>query len=237
MLKKIPFCLILAVILPVYLVGQNNSIYETFDEIIGLENTVLYNGLESLDLQKTINEKNKFLFTSPNYNSGNIVYNRQFFPDILLKFNVVDDRVLVQIPINDQYSVFELITEKIETFSLNGHYFQKLNDSQEGLVLYGFYEQIFESSELSLFKKYRKKYKKRLDRSYVYYEYTPDDPEYYLKLNGKYHSVNSKMDVIDIFPEIKKEIRQTYRAEKDLRKNDLDSFMKLLFNKIVNLQI
>lgn len=237
MLKKIVFCFCLAGISPVYLIGQGSTeIYNTFDNVVGFENTVLYNGIESLDLQKTINEKNKFLFTTTNYSIGTIVYDGQYFPAVRLKFNVVDDRLLAQIPVNGRYSSFQLITQKIENFSLNGHHFQKLDDPDNNISFKGFYEQIFSGDEVKVFKKYQKSEKKKLDKSYIYYEYSPDDPEYYLKYKGEYYAVNSKSEVIEVFPSLKKEIRQTYRSEKDLRKSNSDAFMILLFNQIVNLQ-
>lgn len=238
MLKKIAFCLSLSVNLPFCSNGQTEyaDIYDSFDSTVGLENTVLFNGIESLDFQKVVEEKNMFWLTSSGFTEGNLVYDGQFFPKILLKFNVFDDRLLVRIPINKGYSSFQLITEKIENFTLKGHHFRNLKVAAGDTDLKGFYEEFLLIKKIEVFKKYRKREKKRLDKGYVFYEYYPDDPEYFLKYNGEYWSVNSKREIIEVFPEFKKEIRQIYRNQKDLRKNNIDAFMKLLFNKIVNHQ-
>lgn len=238
MLKKIAFCACLAVKLPFCLNAQEAkaSIYETFDKVVGLKNTVVFNGIESLDLQKSINENNMFLYTTSGYTEGSLVYDEQFFPKIRLKFNVVDDHLLVQIPVTGGYSSFQLITSKVESFTLENYHFQKLEFASGIDDLQGFYEQIFMNGEIQVFKKYRKKEKKRLDKEYIYYEYYPDDPDYFLAYRGKYYPIKSKRDIIHIFPEFKKEIKQIYTRERSLHKNDPDAFMKLLSHNITNLQ-
>ncbi len=216
--------------------AANPNLYRAFDTAVGLENTVLFNGIESVDLQKSINDKNMFLFPSGNFIVGDVFYDGQFFPGVQLKFNVVDDRLLVRIPMDGSYSAFQLITEKIERFSMNGHSFRKIKPTSKEDPYKGFYEELVVGEEAVLLKKHRKTEKKRLDKDFIYFEYNPDDSKYILNLKGDNYPVNSRREIIDVFPELKNEIRVTYRKEKSLRKSDPDAFMKLLFSKIINLQ-
>ncbi|MDR5590440.1 hypothetical protein [Christiangramia sp. SM2212] len=211
------------------------DVYLLFDKTVGYENTVLLNGIENIDPEKTINSKNKFLNSSSDFTVGSITYDGQYFPEIAMRFNLVDDEVLVRLPIDKAFTTFKLITRKIESFEISGHYFIKLNVISETDELSGFYEQFFKSGNFRLLKKFRKKGDKELDKNFLYYEYKFKKPSYHFWYKENYYSANSRRNLFAIFPSISKEIRSFYKDRRNVRKKNPDKFMEQLFVEITNL--
>lgn len=232
--KRVAIFLFLTIFLIQLCKAQNVDVYEYYSEITGIENSVLFNGVQYLDHEKTINEKNKFLFTSPDYNKGSIHYDGQCFPNVLLKFNLVDDRLLIKLPLDGSMVNFELIAEKVSKFSIGDHEFQKIEFSDENLELSGFHEKLFQKQDFQLYKKHLKSKNRELDKDFVYYEYTSIAPDYFIRNGDKFLEVNSRGDFIQAFPELKELIRDQYRSKKDLRKRNMDAFMIQLLENIMN---
>lgn len=211
--------------------SQNSQIYEAFDNAIGIENTVLFNGIENIDQEGSVNEKNKFLFpNSEGYSPGSITYMNQFFPDVHIKFNVVDDVILIEIPFKGKTSNFQLISNEISSFSINGKSFINIPDANGDA---DFYESILEKNSAIVFKKYKKSSRKKLDRNFTYFEYEFETPDYYLKMGKELFPINTKKEIIEIFPEQKELIRNFFKENKNLYRQQHDQFMKLIFEKLI----
>lgn len=118
--------------------AQDQAIYKAFDNAIGIENTVLFSGVEYLDNTQSVNAKNKFLYTGQEYVPGSLTYNKQFFPEVFLKYNVVDDRLLIQLSYQGKQSNFELVTAQVDSFTIGTHDFVRIQnenpDIQNGFL-------------------------------------------------------------------------------------------------------
>lgn len=214
---------------------QNQEAYKWLDNITGIENTILFNGIEFIDEERTVNEKNKFLYSSQEFKPGSVTYDGQFFPDIRLKYNVYDDVVLVKLSFKDKISIFQLITSKIDQFSIRENRFINLSNQRNLHGIKGFYQLLGRYPEFSIYKKYRKRPDKKLDRDFLYYEFKDLDPEYYLEYQNEFLSVNSRGELYSIFPEYKQEIKSLYKQKDNMRKSNPDAFMVLLFQNLSNL--
>ena len=214
--------------------AQNEKLYALYTEKTGIENSVLFNGREYIDTERSINGKNKFLFPSEGFKPGNISYEGQYFPDVLLRFNLVDDRLLIKLPLSGSLISFELIPEKISGFSISDHQFEKIEDSTGNMEFNGFYEKLFDNRSIKLYKKHQRRGDKKFDEELVYYEFKDIKPDYYLKKGDSYFKLDSKRDWIEIFPEMKEAVRNTYRTQKKLRKQHPDDFMVLLLDTMLN---
>ncbi|MCB7480434.1 hypothetical protein [Christiangramia sediminis] len=215
------------------LLAQNDAAYLLLDHKIGLENTMLFNGIQNLDQEVTINEKNKFLYTYQDFNVSSIVYENNYYPSVLLKFNVYDDLVLAKIPVSNKFSTFQLITSRIQKFEMNGHKFENIGIETEK-DFEGFYENILETSSLTLFKKHRKKVQRKMERNYVFYEFEPTDSEFIFKYEGEFFSADSKKEINSIFPTQKSEIKKFYREQRSVLRAKPDDFMIQLFKEITS---
>ncbi|MEE2772810.1 MAG: hypothetical protein VX712_11385 [Bacteroidota bacterium] len=213
--------------------AQDQAIYKAFDNAIGIENTVLFSGVEYLDNTQSVNAKNKFLYTGQEYVPGSLTYNKQFFPEVFLKYNVVDDRLLIQLSYQGKQSNFELVTAQVDSFTIGTHDFVRIQNENPD-IQNGFFEKLLDKNGLQLFKKYRKNSRKKLDRSFTYYEYEFDTPDYFLQKGNDFFEIGGRGDVVDLFPENKTEIKEIFKQYRDLFRSNRDAFMKLLFGSIAD---
>ena len=218
----------------VVLVAQENEkeVYLLFDDIVGLENTVLSNGIENIDLQKTLSNNNKYFLSQSKFESGSVVYDNQYFPNVSLKYNVIDDELIISIPNGKSNSTFELVTEKVSSFTLSNHKFEYIKEKSDGVLQTGFYEVLYEKNTFNVLKKYIKSSDKKMDRSYLYFNYEFDEPDYFFSYNGSYYKLDSWRDLSDLFPDLKKEIRIYFKKYNLLQKTDRDTFTIQLFQEI-----
>ena len=212
-------------------IAQNDAAYLLLDKKIGLDNSMLSNGIESLDREITINTKNKYFVTSQDFNISSITYEDYYYPNVRLKFNVHDDLVLVQIPVQNKYSTFQLITPRIQKFNLLGHKFENIG-TQTNNNYPGFYENLFEGSSIKLLKKYRKSFKRKMDRDYTYYEFEPTDAEYIFEYHDEFYPANNKREILSVFSDQKSEIKTFYREQRSVLRNQPEQFMVQLFKDI-----
>lgn len=210
--------------------AQNNAAYYSWlDTAVGIENTALFNGVEYIEKYRTINSNHPFL-DAPGFLPGAVIYDGQAYYDLALKYQVYDDLLLLKIERAGQTAIFQLISENIEAFSLNGRSFVHIKEASED-VSTGFYEVINETNGAVLLKKHLMRKRDRFDKTSTYYEFSKDRSNYLLKSNNQYYSINSKREVQDLFPEAKKEINTYYTENRMLQKQNEDTFMKSLFLK------
>ena len=231
-LNKNSFLFILSYCLFAYcLNAQNDAAYLLLDGKIGIENTMLFNGVQNIDPDVTVNEKNKFLYNTEDFNIASITYDHQYYPSVQVKFNVVDDLILVKIPVQDKFSTFRLISSRIQEFTLKNKKFENLS-LQSHDEYEGFYEKLFEDSELTLFKKYNKDYTKKMERNYAYFEFEPADSNYVFEHKGEFYPANSRKDLFSVLPSQKSTIKKFFRENKAFLKSQPDDFRIQLFKEI-----
>lgn len=198
------------------------EIYTTFDQIIGLDNTGLFNGTEFTDPFLSTDGSYRYL-GGFDYTKGSVVYNDQYYTDVLLKYDLLEDNLLTKS--NDNLSIFEvkLISEFVSEFKLHKRHFVRLNISGKN----EFFELGFNGNTIDLFIKHQKKKRSRVVKSQVQYSFKPVTL-YLLKCKENYSQITSKRDLYQEFPELKTQIKDFYHRFKLLYKQDRDAFMKNL---------
>ncbi|MGX1929968.1 hypothetical protein [Flagellimonas sp. 2504JD4-2] len=206
--------------------------YNSFDSNIGIENTGLYQGVVYTDKYRTINENTQF-FQTREFQSGSVCYDGQCYYDLDLKYDVYEDEVLVRLVTRVGGGTLKLFKNYIESFEIEGHSFTKiLPEDTSTLNAYGFYEVALESTSFTLFTKYTKRNFDRKDRRSVYYEFLDGPSENVLLYENAYSVINSKKDIITLFPDLKREIDKFYNVARGLRKSDPDGFRISLMKRI-----
>ena len=236
---KKPNFLLLLLFFSVYTVAQKSNdekqYYKWFDTTIGVENTGLYNGVEYIDAEQAKGEFVKFLYRG-DFRLGTIEYEGQTYYDIPLKYDVYNDKVVVKIIGDNSTSILQLFTEKLTFFEVNGKNFSKIvnrtteNDNDN---LSGFYEVLFNSSEIKVYKKHRKGQLRQIKNKTLLFEYKPKSPRYFLEHQNNMYTVKSKRDFIQLFPELKNEINEI-GVENAVKRNNPDAYM-LAYAKQINI--
>ncbi|GAA4272169.1 hypothetical protein U6A24_11735 [Aquimarina gracilis] len=222
--------------------GQIDKEYKTsyvwFDNMIGREYTGLFNGKKYIDtdINKIFANRHPF-FLSDKVLLGTIIYKGQTYYDIPLKYNLETDNLLVSLKSKSSTAILELIKSNISHFEIEGFEFRSLkNIGNTKEITRGFYQIVYENSDMTLYKKLKKNRKKRIEDlggSKIYFEFIKEYT-YILFYDSTYHVVKSKNDIIEIFPDTKQDVKLYYGNNKILKKTEPDSFMKGLFERIAS---
>ncbi|MFK7812960.1 MAG: hypothetical protein AB8B59_10730 [Maribacter sp.] len=191
--------------------GQEEYLKNTLksvDQIIGQENTGLYNGTKYIELYRTINEHHKF-FKSSEFLFGDLIYGDQYYGNVNLKYDLDADDVLLDIGYLGKFPILKLYKSRISEFSLDGKKFINVGASNPD-VTKGFHEVVWDSDDLKLLKKHKKEKLKKLSIKLVYYEFF-DENSYFFEYKNVLHPLNKRGDLLKVFPEFKKEIKQLYK--------------------------
>ncbi len=204
--------------------SNQKTYYKWFDDVVGVGNTAIYNGIQYKRNYNTIKNNHEY-FLSSDYMSGTVVYSNQPYFDVTLKYDIYNDELIAQLPSFNSYNTILLIQQKVKSFSINDHNFVKLS-TENGT---GFYEVLFEGLEVKIYKKYEKTLKKHLDKDFVYDVFKGKET-YLLYNNNKYYRIKSKGSILKVLPKHKKSINSFYKNNKDLKKNNYDLFLSELSN-------
>ncbi|TXN35548.1 hypothetical protein FVB32_13290 [Flagellimonas hymeniacidonis] len=187
-------------------VEQNDiAYYKWFDELIGIENTSLYNGIGAVEKYRVINEHHKFYKTT-DFLSGSIVYDGQYYSGLEMKYDLDEDVVLLNQQSGLRIVLLQLIKNKTEQFAIDNHTFININDSlSRANGILGFHEVLLQNPRLKLLEKHTKKRFKRQGKKSLYYEFKSRNFNL-LFYKDRYYTVGNRKDFIKIFPEFKKEI-------------------------------
>ncbi|MDP2685574.1 MAG: hypothetical protein Q8O62_00010 [Aequorivita sp.] len=227
--KKINFTFLLLAFIGFGVFAQSNfqnNIYETYDKIVGLDNTDLYNGTEFTDL--FLNTDGSFrYFNGFDYTKGSVEYAGQFYSNVSLKYDVLEDNLLVRS--DDNLSVFnvQLIPEFVSEFTIYNKHFVRLTETNLNLSGNGFFEKSYLGNDLSLYIKHTKKKKDRPLKSGIQYRFT-DANFYVLESGGAYYLVGSSKHIEKILPEKEEQIRNFHKSYKALYKSNPDVYMEKL---------
>jgi len=204
-----------------------NEIYETYDKIVGLENTGLYNGTEFTDPFLNTDGTYRY-YNGYDYTRGSVTYNGQYYVNVLLNYDLLEDNLLTRS--DDNLSIFnvKLIPEFVTSFSVGGHNFVRLSDGDLNISGNGFFEAAYLGNVFELYIKHTKKKKDKALNSGIQYRFSEAN-FYIVKSKGRYSLVDSQRDLREFIPEKDKEIRDFYKTYKALNKSNPDLFMiKLL---------
>ncbi len=208
----------------------NDKVFETYDRLVGLDNTGLYNGTEFTDL--FLNTDGTFrYFKGFDYSKGSVTYNNQYYVNVSLKYDLLEDNLLARS--DDNLSIFniKLIPEFVDSFSIYNLNFVRLPDTNLGFSGNGFFEEAYLGKNLKLYIKHTKRKKDRATQAVVQYKFTEDN-FYVLKNAERYYIVNSVKDIRKALPEKEEQIRQFYKTYRSLYKSNYEMFMTRLIKHL-----
>jgi hypothetical protein len=211
--------------------SDKENYYIWFDGIVGVENSGLFDGLRYKEHYLTQNNNHKF-FISQQFLKGNITYDNQPYYAIELKYDIYENDIIVNLEGQSGKSILKLNSDRIDNFTVNGITFHRIITKNSELN--GFYTVLYQNSNITSYKSYRKSVKKYIYKKNVYYQFT-DFSDYLLKVDSNFYAIQSKSDLIKIFPFYKNEINFYYNNNHKLQKSDYDLFLKQLIQNISSL--
>lgn len=171
---------------------------------LGTGQTIYY-GKDYHESPKTDFDQHAY-YEDDDWQMGNIRYCGDEYPDVPLKYNLFEDKLLTEYhngaPINP---VFDLV----ESFTLSGRLFVPIKTADRGLQK-GYYEQVYNGPSRVL-ARWEKKYSEELDRKRKRVEYTIVI-RYYINTPKGFQQVSNKGSVLRAFPQYKKQIRSFYKS-------------------------
>lgn len=211
-------------IMPVY--GQstaNAEISQSFDALVGPENTGLYIGPQFKDEHRDAWDGSHIYLESPNYAAGTLIYKDQRYFDVPLKYDLLEDQVSIESP--DYLPIFrvKLIREDVSSFSLHGRQFIHLRNQAMPQDA-GFFEVALMGTNFSLYIKHRKRRKRETVDKVLQYRFITNN-YYLLHFRDNFYTIFSHRDLKDVFPDQYADIRNFKRKHKSLAKNQPDEFM------------
>ncbi len=211
--------------------SQNKNLIKQNDSLVGIENLAYNNGVVYYNKYQTTSQ-NTSQFLENKYNNCILQYNNQTYYDVNLKYDVFEDILLFK-PNTQIVLETSLITKQVDYFILKNKKFKKLETiSSDKSIRYSFFEEVEINTKSTLYIKHKKNIKvdfQSVKLSYIFYDYKV----YYIYHNNKLEEISSKKSIIDLFPSSKKEIKQFYQKNRDLKDSNIQLFYQNLFKTII----
>lgn len=203
----------------------NEDLLVALNNTVGYKNLALVNGVEYIELYRSINAEHQFLIGRDFY-TGTLEYRGQLYKNIQLKYDIFRDILIAKLHNGvDGTLILELIKDHVNQFTIGDRKFVNIQNINLEIIP-GFYEVISKESNPSLLKKHRLNAREKQDRRMAYYEFEELDSEYYYAFdNGKYLSAD-RSDIVELLPECKNEISQQFKSNRSLKRKNPDQFWK-----------
>ena len=165
-------------------------------------------------------------YLSEDWITGSVVYDGEYFTEINLMYDL-QQHVLV----SEHYpsgNAIELVDEKLRSFTLQGHYFEKINADSvaNSLPKTDFYEILY-GGETKVVAHRQKLLRNEIDAQTIETNYDVRY-RYFLFKNGVFFSVKSKSSMLKLMSDKKQELKRFLRQHKTAFQLDRELMLKKL---------
>ncbi len=207
--KKIIFLTLFGLLLSINSIHSQSikeiEIHNWFDNSIGKNNLDINNGILHTNPYTTL-DGSTIYFKDDKFEKGTLGFEGQFYYETSLKYDIYRDILILNPYGASELIGISLVKEKVDSFSLYNRNFVKLNKEQYNLP--GFISVIMKLQKTLLhftfYIKYSKTIQKVVREDGIFYQFKPKN-NYFLAYKKTLYIVDSKSDIIKIFPEKKEE--------------------------------
>ncbi len=205
---------------------EQKEYYNWFDEIVGIENTNLFIGLVYKEKHIKLKENSNF-FLSPEFLFGYVNYDGELYFDLEMKYDVYEQEILVKLQNRKSgYTVIKLIKDKVKEFIIDNHKFLKLDARDiDETNIFGFHEVVLKNDFLTVFEKHKKNKEELFFEGIIYDNFRKVKSDIVILYKDEYYKIKSKKDLLNIFPEFKKEINNLFSKNRSIRNSNPDVFV------------
>jgi hypothetical protein len=207
-------------------------LYNWFDQKVGKENLDINNGTLYTNPYKTVGDNNMY-FIRDKYELGNLTYEGLPYYNVSLKYDIYRDLLVLNPFGESEHTGVNLILDKVQSFSIKDITFVKIEKKDQGLSQFatGYYEEKKLAPDFTFYIKHHKDIQKGINDTGVFYNFKENN-SFFIELKNTTTQIKSKNDIIKLFPEQKNQINGFYIMNRDLKKSDLNQFMKKLMRYI-----
>lgn len=186
-------------------IQHQRDVYQGFIQ----DNSSFYSGYEYKEIVVNSQDVGVPYFLSDDWMEGSIIYNQQFYTQVDLLFDVVNNKIITH-PYNSGIKI-ELVYDKVNRFTMGDHVFVRLQNFSDTT---NFYEQLAEGRS-GLYALRKKNLSRQIVSGKVIQSFT-DKSTYYITFNGKLVPIKRRSDLFKTYPEYKVRIKQQL-TEKRIR--------------------
>jgi hypothetical protein len=214
--------------------SQNENVID-FDFYIGLENTGLHNG-QLYNNPYRISRENHNFFDKPNFQKGNITYDNQNYFNVDLKYDLLEDQLILKPDGAKSFLNITLILNKISRFNLeltsfiNTNSLEIINESSAQNL--GITEIIYETESILYLAKQKKIKRTKIVNNTTIDLFTNTSIDYYIYYEANLIQIKTHSDLKNIFPNYSEIINEAHKKNKSLKKKDKTSYFKNILFQI-----
>lgn len=185
-------------------IGHTVTLYR---EAIGVQ-ARLYNGSRYLAPEHSIDDHP--FFSSVDWLTGDVFYDGEFFQEVPLMFDLHSEQLIAEHASTGH--AIQLVREKLQHFTIDGHRFEKMGDEASGLPQQGFYDILYDG-ETRVVVKRQKILLEEIIGSTVQVTFSERN-RYFLLKDGVYSSVRNKASVLKVLGDRKQELRKFLKQQR-----------------------
>lgn len=201
-----------------------SALYVAYDKETGIENLGLHNGKAYVNPFRIRNDNHNYYKTT-DFFASTIVSEGQPYYDREVKYDISRDVLILKTAGDYSYFGMELTKFRIDAFTLDGKEFVNLDKAPNRPdFVSGYYEKNYTGKQFTLYIKHHKTRKQR-ERNNITLDDFRDEPSFVVQAKGTFYAVDSRKEVIALFPSQKKRIDEFYQKDRQLQKSDIKLFM------------
>ena len=216
-----------------FLTDAKASAISSYDNLIK-DQLALFNGVEYVKYDLGFSGHPFFL--DDYYAEGTIEYDDMVYHNIPLKYDVVEDKVLVEY-YNQAGYLRGLILEyhKVSAFTYEGHQFVKINAGNPvGSLKEGFYDMLLDG-EVSIYASRKKQIDKVVKNGKMSIKFVDLD-QFFVELADNTYKVSNKSTLLQLFEDHKKELKQYIKANRLDLKQDFEASLISVTQQYIRLK-
>lgn len=192
-----------------FIVAARNHAFDVYEQALGTQRR-LNNGSKYVAPTQTF-EQHPY-FHSADWIMGDVLYDGEHFANVPLMLDLSSNTLITEHRRSGH--AIELVKEKLENFTIDGHYFEKIENSSvnNSLPRSGFYD-VLHNGESKLIGFYQKFARDKVDFEGI--ERSFDERiRYYLFKNNTFFPVKSKSSALRIFSDKKQQLKRLLKEHK-----------------------
>lgn len=189
------------------------SSLEYYDSQVQQTNLPIFNGLFYQDrFYRPQDNSTEFYNNYSSYSIGNIYSYNMLFSKIKLKYDLVNQSLVIQPQENSGNIGIELINQKIDSFEIDKTLFVNLNKVTKLTDDRNFYIKKKLDKNLSLYYYHEKKTKENIKNNQIKTKFEVYKEHFIVEKEGNYYEFITKKDLILIYPRLENEIESYYKS-------------------------